>query len=82
MLLIVFCMALVAGSTPALDGRKFHGLVSYVGLRVSLGMAVMALIMVALAENARIWSTTRPRIWSSPWCMRRWCSNIRDAILR
>jgi formate hydrogenlyase subunit 4 len=27
---------------------------SYVGLRVSLGMAVMALIMVALAENARI----------------------------
>src|SRR4029077_15099221 len=27
---------------------------SYVGLRVSLGMALIALIMVALAENARI----------------------------
>jgi formate hydrogenlyase subunit 4 len=27
---------------------------SYVGLRVSLGMALIALVMVALAENARI----------------------------
>jgi formate hydrogenlyase subunit 4 len=53
MLLIVFCMALVAGSTQLSTVANFMAS-SYVGLRVSLGMAVMALIMVALAENARI----------------------------
>jgi formate hydrogenlyase subunit 4 len=53
MLLIVFCMALVAGSTQ-LSTVANHMASSYVGLRVSLGMAVIALIMVALAENARI----------------------------
>ena len=53
MLLIVFCMALVAGSTQLSTVANFMAS-SYVGLRVSLGMAVIALIMVALAENARI----------------------------
>jgi formate hydrogenlyase subunit 4 len=53
MLLIVFCMALVAGSTQLSTVANFLGS-SYVGLRVSLGMALVALIMVALAENARI----------------------------
>ena len=38
---------------PALDRRGLHG-VGQVGLRVSLGLALVALIMVALAENARI----------------------------
>jgi formate hydrogenlyase subunit 4 len=53
MLLIVFCMALVAGSTQLSTVANFLGS-SYVGLRVSLGMALVALFMVALAENARI----------------------------
>ena len=53
MLLIVFCMALVAGSTQLSTVANFLAS-SYVGLRVSLGMALVALFMVALAENARI----------------------------
>ena len=53
MLLIVFCMALVAGSTQLSTVAHFLAS-SYVGLRVSLGMALIALIMVAIAENARI----------------------------
>src|SRR6188768_229556 len=53
MLLFVFCMALVAGSTQLSTVAHFMAS-SDVGLRVSLGMAVIALIMVALAENARI----------------------------
>ena len=53
MLLIVFCMALVAGSTQLSTVANFLAS-SYVGLRVSLGMALIALVMVALAENARI----------------------------
>jgi formate hydrogenlyase subunit 4 len=53
MLLIVFCLALVAGSTQL--STVSHILASsYVGLRVSLGMALVALFMVAIAENARI----------------------------
>ena len=53
LLLIFFCMALVAGSTQLSTVANFMAS-SYVGLRVSLGMAIIALIMVALAENARI----------------------------
>jgi formate hydrogenlyase subunit 4 len=53
MLLFVFCMALVAGSTQLSTVANFMASPG-VGLRVSLGMAMIALIMVALAENARI----------------------------
>src|SRR5207302_10288482 len=53
MFLFVFCMALVAGSTQLSTVAHFMAS-SDVGLRVSLGMAMIALIMVALAENARI----------------------------
>ena len=53
MLLIVFCLALVAGSTQLSTVSHFLAS-SYVGLRVSLGMALVALFMVAIAENARI----------------------------
>jgi len=53
MLLFVFCIALVAGSTQLSTVANFMAS-SNVGLRVSLGMAMIALIMVALAENARI----------------------------
>ena len=51
MLLIVFTLALVAGSTQLSTIAAFMGTPA-VGLRVSL--ALIALVMVAIAENARI----------------------------
>jgi formate hydrogenlyase subunit 4 len=53
MIMIVFTLALVAGSTQLSTVAVFM-LSSEVGLRVSLGLALVALLMVALAENARI----------------------------
>ena len=53
MLMIVFTLALVAGSTQLSTMATFM-LSSEVGLRVSLGLALIALLMVAIAENARI----------------------------
>jgi formate hydrogenlyase subunit 4 len=53
MLMIVFTLALVAGSTQ-LSTMAAYMASAGVGLRVSLGLAVIALIMVAIAENARI----------------------------
>ena len=53
MLLIVFTVALVAGSTQLSTVAAFM-VRSNVGLRVSLGMALIALVIVAIAENARI----------------------------
>ena len=53
MLMIVFTLALVAGSTQ-LSTIAAYMLSSQVGLRVSLGLAVIALVIVAIAENARI----------------------------
>jgi formate hydrogenlyase subunit 4 len=53
MLMIVFTLALVAGSTQ-LSTMAAYMLSSAVGLRVSLGLALIAVIMVAIAENARI----------------------------
>ncbi len=53
MLMIMFTLALVAGSTQ-LSTMAAYMLSSEVGLRVSLAMALIALIMVAIAENARI----------------------------
>jgi formate hydrogenlyase subunit 4 len=53
MLMIVFTLALVAGSTQLSTMAGFF-VSSEVGLRVSLGMALIALFMVAIAENARI----------------------------
>jgi formate hydrogenlyase subunit 4 len=53
MLMIVFTLSLLAGSTQLSSIVAFmagHG----VGLRVSLGLALVALVMVAIAENARI----------------------------
>jgi formate hydrogenlyase subunit 4 len=53
MLLIVFTLALVAGSTQL---STVAGVMASpeVGLRVSLGLALIALVMVAIAENGRI----------------------------
>jgi len=53
MMLIVFSLALVAGSTQLSTVAQFMASPA-VGLRVSLGMALVALVIVALAENARI----------------------------
>jgi len=52
MLLTVFAVALVAGSTQLSTVTQV--LTLDVGLRVSLGMALIALIVIAVAENARI----------------------------
>jgi formate hydrogenlyase subunit 4 len=53
MLLTVFSVALVAGSTQ-LSTVAAYMASPEVGLRVSLGLALVALVIVALAENARI----------------------------
>ena len=53
MIMIVFTLALLAGTTQ-LSGIASFMLEGDVGLRVSLGLALVALIMVAIAENARI----------------------------
>ena len=53
MLLIVFTMALVARSTQLSAVADLLS-ASGVGLRVSLGMALLGLIIVAIAENGRI----------------------------
>ena len=53
MLLVVFTLALVAGSTQ-LSAVAAYMQTPEVGLRVSLGLALVALTMVAIAENARI----------------------------
>ncbi len=53
MLLIAFTLSLLAGSTQLSSVAAFmEG--TGVGLRVSLAMALVALVMVAIAENARI----------------------------
>jgi len=53
MIMIVFTLALVAGSTQLSTVADFMSS-SAVGLRVSLGLALVALIIVGIAENARV----------------------------
>jgi len=53
MLLIVFTVALVAGTTQLSAVADLFATAS-VGLRVSLGLALFALMFVGIAENARI----------------------------
>jgi formate hydrogenlyase subunit 4 len=53
MIMIVFTLALIAGSTQLSSIAEF--MVSpAVGLRVSLGLALVALVIVAIAENGRV----------------------------
>jgi formate hydrogenlyase subunit 4 len=52
-IMIVFILALVAGSTQLSNIAGLFA-TSGVGLRVSLGLALIALAMVAIAENSRI----------------------------
>ena len=53
MIVIVFSLALIAGSTQLSTVAAVMAS-SAVGLRVTLGMALIALFIVALAENGRI----------------------------
>jgi formate hydrogenlyase subunit 4 len=53
MLLIVFTVALIAGTTQLSGIAEIFGGAG-VGLRVSLGLAMVAFILVGIAENARI----------------------------
>jgi len=53
MLLVVFTVALVAGTTQ-LSTIAETFIAGNVGLRVSLGLALVAFILLAIAENARI----------------------------
>ncbi len=53
MIMIVFTLALIAGSTQLSTMAAFMAS-SAVGLRVSLGLGLIALVMVAIAENGRI----------------------------
>lgn len=53
MIMMVFTVALVAGSTQLSTVSAVLGS-SGVGLRVSLGLALVALVLVAIAENGRI----------------------------
>ena len=53
MIMIVFTLALIAGSTQLSTMAAFMAS-SAVGLRVSLGLGLIALTMVAIAENGRI----------------------------
>src|SRR6478672_4081664 len=53
MLMIVFTLALLAGSTQ-LSTMASYLITGEAGLRFSLGLALIALIIVAIAENARI----------------------------
>jgi len=53
MIVTVFSLALIAGSTQLSTVAAFMAS-SAVGLRVTLGMGLIALVMVALAENGRV----------------------------
>ena len=53
MIMIVFTVALIAGSTQLSTVTEFMAS-PQVGLRVSLGLALIALILVAIAENGRV----------------------------
>ena len=53
MIMIVFTIALIAGSTQLSSVAAFT-MSHEVGLRVSLALALVALLMVAIAENGRI----------------------------
>jgi formate hydrogenlyase subunit 4 len=53
MLMVVFTLALIAGSTQLSTVAEFMAS-PQVGLRVSLGLGLIGLVMVAIAENGRI----------------------------
>jgi formate hydrogenlyase subunit 4 len=53
MIMIVFSLALLVGSTQLSNIAQFM-MSTNVGLRVTLGLALISLVMVGIAENARV----------------------------
>ncbi len=53
MMMVIFTLALIAGSTQISHVAEVMASAE-IGLRVSIGLALVALMMVAIAENARI----------------------------
>jgi formate hydrogenlyase subunit 4 len=53
MIMVIFALALLAGSTQ-LSTIAAYMLSPHVGLRVTLAMALVAIIMVGIAENSRV----------------------------
>ena len=53
MLMAVFTLSLLAGSTQLSSVANFM-LTAHIGLRISLGLVLVALFIVSIAENARI----------------------------
>ena len=76
MLMIVFTLALVAGSTQLSTVAGVHGLDAKwaCGSRSASRWSRWSWWRSPRTPASR--STTRRRISSSPWCTRRWCSNI------
>ena len=82
MMMIVFTLALVAGSTQLSTVADFMASPA-VGLRVSLGLALVALVIVGAGrERAHPGRQSGDASRARPWCMRRWCWNIPAAIWR
>ena len=79
MIMLVFTVALVAGSTQLSVVAAF--LLAHLEVRVSLALALIGLIIVALAENARVPVDNPATHLDSRWYMKRWYSNIPAAIL-
>ncbi len=76
MIMITFTLALIAGSTQLSSIAAFM-LSPEAGLSVSLGLALdRAHHRGDRRERPRAGRQSRRRISSSPWCTRRWCSNI------
>ena len=69
MLLVVLTMALSAGTTRLPEVAE-HFISTPLTVRVSLALALVALVIVALAENARIPVDNPATHLELPWCMR------------
>lgn len=80
-LMVIFTVSLLTRTTslPLISEFMQTGAV---GLRVSLALALIALVMVAIAENARIPVDNPATHLSSRWCTKRWCSSTRGATSR
>ena len=81
MIMVVFTLSLLAGSTQLSSVAEFMQNAN-VGLRVSLALVLIALLIVALPRTAAFPWTTRRRTSSSPWFTRRWSWNTPAAIWR
>ena len=75
MIMIVFTLALLAGSTQLSSVAGFMQSPA-VGLRVRSGSPSLRSSWWLLQRMRAFLSIIRRRISNSPWCMRQWCSSI------